>query len=145
MRIYTKRRVKQYRWEEDTSQILYLKYNFSSLCWVSRWVLDWILTWMDSACRRIIFVFLLVWDPCTLSFPGLYQVPEANPYIPYCLLKIKTIHLKLLKYYSSVSEPYLRAQAIFPMWLGPAALCTGVAPTTSSISHFCSTLHRCLW
>lgn len=42
------------------------------------------------ACRTIIFVFLIAWDPYALSFLGLYQVPEANPCIPYCLLKKKT-------------------------------------------------------
>lgn len=41
------------------------------------------------ACRTIIFVFLIAWDPCALSFPGLYQVPGANPCIPHCLLTTK--------------------------------------------------------
>lgn len=63
----------------------------------------------SGACTRIVFCLPLSLDPCTLSFPGLNQVPEANPYIAYCLSKIKTIHLKLLKYYSAVPEPYLGA------------------------------------
>lgn len=42
--------------------------------------------WSD-ACRTIIFVFLIVWDPGTLSFLGLYHLHFPLPFANKSVVK----------------------------------------------------------
>lgn len=98
--------------------------------------------WRD-ACRTIICVFLIIWDPSTLSFLRLYHLRSPLPFENKSVVKEPCIwgfwnviplfqHSLGLWFSDAVSDPYLRKLAVFPVLLGPAA---------SLSSRFRSTVH----
>lgn len=102
------------------------------------------------ACRTIIFVFLIAWDPYALSFLGLYQVPEANPCIPHCLLKKNNVVKEpcIGHFWNTIplclnltSEQW---QYSLHCWVQLLPVhSSGSGPAASSSSHFRSTVWKC--